>query len=75
MRCLLIALLILTSAGCRTTLGPRQVRQLPRPDDPSVSIEEQERRGRARLSIPQDNVNLLPYGGIGAYGSTNPQNR
>jgi hypothetical protein len=74
MRCLLIALL-LVSAGCRTTIGPRQVRQLPRPDDPTVSIEEQERRGRARLSIPQDYMNLLPYGGIGAYGSTNPQNR
>jgi hypothetical protein len=58
--------------GCQSVSGPRANRDKPRPDDPIFSIDEQQRRGRDRYPIVEDNPGLVPPGGIGRYGSTNP---
>lgn len=44
----------LVSVGCKDFEGPRQVKSEGRPDLPQYTIEEQERRGRARYAIPED---------------------
>jgi hypothetical protein len=57
-RTLLMAALLV--AGCHNTVGPFAPRKPMRVDDPCVSIAEQERRGRDRLAIPEDDRNLAP---------------
>ncbi len=61
----LVPLILLAAAvGCRNTGGdrdvgtaprgfdtPRTLRGTPPPDDPSLSVEEQQRRGRARYAV------------------------
>jgi hypothetical protein len=49
---ILVGLLLL--AGCQNVVGPLDYRRPLRVDDPSLSIEEQKRRGRDRLALPDD---------------------
>ena len=48
----LILLGLLFLAGCQNTVGPFGYRRPLRVDDPNLPIEEQERRGRDRLALP-----------------------
>jgi hypothetical protein len=50
---------MLLMAGCQHVVGPFQSRT-QRIDDPAISIEEQQRRGRERLALPQDQDSLAP---------------
>ena len=54
-RILLVALLLTCAGlGCQSLVGPFQRRcQKDRIDDPRLTIEEQERRGRDRLANPE----------------------
>lgn len=42
-------------AGCQNVVGPFQARQPQRVDDPCLPIYEQQRRGRDRLALPEQN--------------------
>src|SRR5262249_51400266 len=53
-----IALVLLVLSGCQNTRGPLAPRP-PRPDDPSLSIQEQQVLGRDRIGLP-DNSWVLP---------------
>ncbi len=53
-RLLLFSLLFL--ASCKGTTGPFANKQRDdKPDDPLFTIEEQQRRGRDRYALPEDN--------------------
>jgi hypothetical protein len=44
---------VLLSAGCMNTVGPRERSTIPgRIDDPRLTIEEQQRKGRDRIALP-----------------------
>jgi hypothetical protein len=62
---------LLLLAGCQNTIGPFGPRPLVRPDDPSLPIPEQQRRGRSMLSLPEDSylsgprTNAAPFDASG----------
>jgi hypothetical protein len=56
----LLLLGVLFLAGCQNVLGPFAHRQPQRVDDPRLPIEEQQRRARDRLALPEDNPDLTP---------------
>jgi hypothetical protein len=71
MRHILIAGVLLAVAGCRTVDGPLTPQTPIRVDDPSYTIGEQQRWGRAKLALPDDSPAVLPPTGIprpGAWG-------
>lgn len=47
-------------AGCKDFNGPRKAIAKPKPDLPEYSIEEQQRRGRDKYTIPEDNFRTGP---------------
>ena len=51
-RLFLLGLLLLT--GCQNVAGPFRRSTVDRPDSPSFSIAEQERRGRAGWALPDE---------------------
>jgi hypothetical protein len=51
-RLFLVGLLLLT--GCQNLAGPFKRSTASQPDDPSYSIAEQERRGRAAWGYPDE---------------------
>jgi len=53
-------LLLATAAGCTRFAGPLAVRQTGRADAPGYTIDEQERRGRERYAIPEDDPRIGP---------------
>jgi len=57
--CLTI-LFALSQTGCSSISGPRENRAKPRPDLPEYSIEEQQRRGRDKYVIPEDDFRTGP---------------
>ena len=59
-RTLLLLLPLLTLAGCTRYEGPLEVRRKDRADAPGYTIEEQERRGRERYAIPEDDPRIGP---------------
>jgi hypothetical protein len=59
----LFCLAVLMLAGCQNTAGPFQARPPLRVDDPTVSIPEQQSRGRDRLALPDDFSGLAPKTG------------
>ena len=58
------AFVLATQAGCRDFDTPRTLRGSDRPDKPSLSIEEQERRSRARYSLSEDDFRIGPATGV-----------
>lgn len=69
-RWLLLSLMLSGLIGCSNITGPIANRRSPeRIDDPLYSIEEQERRGRERLSLPEDD-RMSPNTYMGRYGPT-----
>ena len=61
-RLLILGLIALT--GCARFSGPRETRQMPRPDLPGYDIAEQKQRGRERLAISEDDFRIGPKGYI-----------
>jgi hypothetical protein len=57
---LLAVLAASTIVGCKDFNGPRKAAMKPKPDLPGYSIEEQQRRGRDKLTIPEDNFRIGP---------------
>ena len=51
--------LLLLAVGCENLRGPFAPRSPARVDDPSLSIPEQQARGRDRIGLP-DNSPVLP---------------
>ena len=64
-RSLLLACLVVSSLGCTRFAGPIAVRHMGRPDalapdGTRYTIEEQKRRGRERLALPEDDIRVGP---------------
>lgn len=52
---------VLLAAGCQGLVGPRQRRDMPeRPDNPNLTIAEQEQRGRELLAFPDPSPAVGP---------------
>jgi hypothetical protein len=67
-RHLWIICLVLGVVGCRNATGPFANLQRARPDDPTLSIEDQKRFGRDRLARPDDAYLNGPKSGIEGFG-------
>ncbi len=52
------------AAGCQGYDRPRENRVKPRPDNPALSFEQQEARGRDKYAIPDDDRRVGPRGYI-----------
>jgi hypothetical protein len=67
---------LVAGVGCQGTVGPFQRGAPPaRPDNPYLTIAEQEERGRAQLALPQKSPQVAPrtYAEEPAYkGYTSP---
>ena len=59
-RLVLVAGLLASSVGCSQFRGPIETRHLPRADAPGYTIYEQQRRGRERLTITEDDYAIGP---------------
>ena len=59
-RTVLLVCLFLLSLGCTRYAGPVAVRHMGRADAPGYTIPEQERRGRERLTILEDDIRIGP---------------
>jgi hypothetical protein len=61
MRALIALVMGLAVAGCSSFRGPVETyRTQPKIDDPYLSIPEQEKRGRDRMSMPEFSPNVAP---------------
>ena len=59
-RTVLLVALFLSAAGCTRYAGPIAVRHMGRADAPGYTIPEQERRGRERYTILEDDIRIGP---------------
>ncbi len=64
MRSRLLVLALIAVTGCGRSSGPLETRQLGRADAPGHDISEQQKRGRERLSISEDDFRIGPRGYI-----------
>ena len=64
MRRRLLLLAVIALAGCNRFTGPLETRQLGRADAPGYTLDEQQKRGRERLSISEDDFRIGPKGYI-----------
>jgi len=56
-------------SGCRNVEGPRYHREHPEQiDNPSYNIDEQKRRGRDLIALPEGSQNYAPKTYIETYG-------
>ena len=68
---LIILLGPLLLAGCCNIVGPvENYRNFQRPDNPCLSIAEQEKRARAQMSMPEFHNSVAPPLGIDFPGPT-----
>ena len=56
----MLAVGLVLLAGCQNIVGPLEHRQPVRVDDPRLPVEEQERRSRDRLALPDAAEHLAP---------------
>lgn len=56
----LLLLLCASAVGCKHIAGPREAWDKPRPDQPGLTIEEQERRGRDKYATFEDDQRIGP---------------
>jgi len=61
MRRLLLVGALIALSGCQNVVGPFRPKNPQRVDDPSVTINEQQRRERARYALPDESIG--PYSG------------
>jgi len=59
-RTFILTALFLSSVGCTRFAGPVAVRHSGRADAPGYSLEEQQRRGRERYTITEDDIRIGP---------------
>lgn len=59
-RSLILVALFLSSLGCTRFAGPIAVRHSGRADAPGYTLPEQERRGRERYTITEDDPRIGP---------------
>jgi hypothetical protein len=64
MRRRLLVLAVIALAGCNRFSGPLETRRMDRPDLPGFTIEEQQKRGRERLAVTEDDYRIGPKGYI-----------
>jgi hypothetical protein len=58
-RILIVGLLLLS--GCQGVVGPlERCPWAERVDDPRLSVQEQQRRARDRLALPETSANVAP---------------
>jgi predicted small lipoprotein YifL len=60
----MLVLGVIALTGCGRFSGPLETRQLPRADAPGYTIEEQQKRGRERNSVTEDDFRIGPKGYI-----------
>ncbi len=60
MRRLILVASLLVLSGCGNVIGPFGPHKPERVDDPLYTINEQERRGRAFLPLPQESPKIAP---------------
>jgi hypothetical protein len=60
----LLMLVISGLSGCKGFDRPRDLRKMEKPDQPEFSIDEQQRRSRAKYAIPEDDSRVAPRGFI-----------
>ncbi len=51
---------LLLIAGCQNVVGPFGCRNCAHPDDPLLTIGEQQRRGRSCLALPENSPKVVP---------------
>lgn len=68
MRTIAIAGGLLLLVGCQNVVGPFRAQAPVRVDDPRLTIDEQERLARARLSLPEYSAAVVPPLGTGRPG-------
>lgn len=62
-----VALLLVVVSGltgCKGYDRPRDLRKMEKPDLPEYTIEEQQRRARAKYGLSDDNPRIYPNGYI-----------
>jgi hypothetical protein len=59
-RAFILTALFLSAVGCTRFAGPVAVRHSGRADAPGYSLEEQQRRGRERYTITEDDIRIGP---------------
>jgi hypothetical protein len=60
---------IITAFGCRNLEGPKYHKEHPEKIDSAVyNIDEQKRRGRELIALPDASQNVAPKTGIETYG-------
>jgi hypothetical protein len=66
---LLILMMLIVVTGCRNIEGPRYHKEHPEKIDSAVyNIDEQKRRGRELIALPEASQNVAPKTGIDTYG-------
>ena len=70
-RLLLVGILLL--AGCQNLVGPFRGRAPERVDDPLLTINEQQRRGRDRLALPVESPTVGPRTEVQPQGANGRQ--
>lgn len=63
MRRLMLLGVLLLLCGCQNIAGPFRARSPQRVDDPNLTIQEQESRGRARYALPDKSPQVGPLSG------------
>jgi hypothetical protein len=63
MRRIFLLCVLLGLAGCQNVSGPFAPRTPSRVDDPRLTINEQESRGRDRWAIPEQSNRIMPGSG------------
>ncbi len=69
MRLTILLILLVASSGCRNMAGPCAARDKPAPTA-GMPLDEQERRGRDKYTVPSDDFRIGPPTGIDRSGPT-----
>ena len=66
---LFVFIALIVATGCRTLEGPKYHKEHPEKiDSPIYNIDEQKRRGRELIALPDASQNVAPKTGIETYG-------
>ena len=66
---LFVFIAIIVTTGCRNLEGPKYHKEHPEKiDSPVYNIDEQKRRGRELIALPDASQNVAPKTGIDTYG-------
>ena len=66
---LFVFIALILATGCRNLEGPKYHKEHPEKiDSPVFNIDEQKRRGRELIALPDASQNVAPKTGIETYG-------